>query len=287
MKMVGSQITMVNNDTASISNQTHDWTRKNSPVPITKNLPIIQLENVSKIYRTLAGDFTALDKISSEIFPGEFVSVIGKSGSGKSTLVNMLTGIDHPTQGIVRVLGKNIHVDSESEMSIWRGQHLGIVFQFFQLLPMLTVIENILLPMDFANLIPEDDRIARAKMLLQLVEIEDIAEKLPGAISGGQQQSAAIARSLANDPPIIIADEPTGNLDTLAARSIFKIFCQLAESGKTILMVTHDPGLARQSSRILLLSDGQLVSPDSDSYQQLISNTIGSNSLSHDNGEPQ
>jgi putative ABC transport system ATP-binding protein len=238
--------------------------------------PIIKIESVSKIYHTLAGEFIALDDVSTEIAAGEFVSVVGKSGSGKSTLVNMLTGIDHPTRGVVRVLGTNIHTVSESEMSIWRGLNLGIVFQFYQLLPMLTVIENIMLPMDFANRIPEDERFDRAMLLLQMVDLESCTDKLPGAISGGQQQSAAIARSLANDPAIIIADEPTGNLDTKTASGIFKIFNQLTKTGKTILMVTHDPGLARLCKRTLLLSDGRLVTPGTELYKQLYSDAIGS-----------
>ncbi len=248
--------------------------------------PIIQIDSVSKIYYTPAGEFIALDNFSSEIFKGEFVSVIGKSGSGKSTLANMLTGIDHPTHGTVRVLGINIHEANESEMSIWRGLSMGIVFQFYQLLPMLTVIENIMLPMDFANRIPENDRGSRAMNLLKLVALEEFAHSLPGALSGGQQQSVAIARALANDPPIIIADEPTGNLDTKSAREIFQIFHQLSKTGKTIVMVTHDPGMAQLCKRTLLLSDGQLVSPDTPLYRELLSAAIGSSENQNKEGAP-
>jgi len=230
--------------------------------------PVIEMCDISKVFKTQAGNFSALKGITTFFYSGEFVSVVGKSGSGKSTLVNMLTGIDHPTSGYVMIHGIPIHELSESRMSIWRGQSLGIVFQFFQLLPMLTILENIMLPMDLSERYPLKERPERANTLLKLVGLEDVADMLPGAISGGQQQSAAIARALANDPPILVADEPTGNLDSHAAEAIFDIFTQLAGSGKTIIMVTHDPALARRTSRTLLLSDGKLVDPHSPDYRR-------------------
>ena len=221
--------------------------------------PLIEMRDIYKIFRTGAGDFTALNGVNVCFFEGEFVSVVGKSGSGKSTLVNMLTGIDHPTSGSVRVGKHTIHQLSEGQMSTWRGTNLGIIFQFFQLLPMLSILENIMLPMDFAKRIPFQEREDRAMHLLELVGLQDYAHDLPAEVSGGQQQSAAIARSLANDPPLIIADEPTGNLDSRSADAVFDIFNDLADQGKTIIMVTHDRSLAERTHRMMLLSDGELV----------------------------
>ncbi len=215
--------------------------------------------DIVKTFKTPAGDFTALNGITACFYPGEFVSVVGKSGSGKSTLVNMITGIDHPTSGSVRIDKTYVHRMGESEMSVWRGRNLGVVFQFFQLLPMLSVLENVVLPMDFCDMYPLTEREERAMALLKMVGLESCAHKMPAAISGGQQQSAAIARALANDPPIIIADEPTGNLDSRTAESVFEIFDSLVERGKTILMVTHDISLARRTNRMLLISDGELI----------------------------
>lgn len=223
--------------------------------------PLIEMRDIVKIFRTGAGDFTALNGVDVCFYEGEFVSVVGKSGSGKSTLVNMLTGIDHPTSGTVRVGDTYIHQLKEGPMSVWRGVNLGIVFQFFQLLPMLSLVENVMLAMDFANVIPYHDREKRAMELLGLVELQDHAQDRPAEISGGQQQSAAIARALANDPPIIIADEPTGNLDSRSADAVFNIFSDLAQAGKTIIMVTHDSSLAKRTERMMLLSDGELVNP--------------------------
>jgi putative ABC transport system ATP-binding protein len=242
--------------------------------PVDNSEPIIKIESVSKVYQSQAGEFPALKDISAFFSAGEFVSVVGKSGSGKSTLVNMLTGIDHPSTGSVSIGGLRIHEINESDMSIWRGKNLGIVFQFFQLLPMLSILENIMLPMDFAERYPPRERPEHARELLELVGLQEIADKLPGAISGGQQQSAAIARALANDPPILIADEPTGNLDTRTAAQVFDIFAQLSESGKTIIMVTHDPLLAVRCSRVMLLSDGELVPAGSSLYKQMITGAV-------------
>ncbi len=221
--------------------------------------PLIRLENIVKTFKTPAGEFQALKGVTACFYRGEFVSVVGKSGSGKSTLANMITGIDHPTSGIVRVEDTLIHTLDESSMSIWRGRNLGIVFQFFQLLPMLSLLENVVLPMDFCNMYHPDQREERAMGLLQMVGLEEFSDKLPTEISGGQQQSTAVARALANDPPIIIADEPTGNLDSRTAESVFGIFTTLVQQGKTIIMVTHDASLARRTGRTLLLSDGELI----------------------------
>jgi putative ABC transport system ATP-binding protein len=220
--------------------------------------PLVEMKDVVKVFKTPALEFMALKGVSVSIYPGEFVSIVGKSGSGKSTLANMITGIDHPTSGTVRVGGTFVHSLSESQMSAWRGRNLGIVFQFFQLLPMLTLLENVMLPMDFCDVIPAAEREDRAMDLLCLVGLEEFAEKTPEAVSGGQQQSAAIARALANDPPLIIADEPTGNLDSRTAESVFSIFHQLVAQGKTIIMVTHDPGLARRTQYVLSIVDGEL-----------------------------
>lgn len=220
---------------------------------------LIQLRGIVKTFKTLAGDVTVLKNINIDFHPGQFVGIVGKSGSGKSTLVNMITGIDHPTSGVVQINGTRLHDLGEGQLAVWRGRNMGVVFQFFQLLPMLTVLENTLLPMDLANLIPPEQREPRAFDLLEMVGVEDFADKLPAALSGGQQQSAAIARSLANDPPILVTDEPTGNLDSLTAESVFAIFEKLARQGKTIIMVTHDNSLADRTGRKIILSDGEII----------------------------
>ena len=223
--------------------------------------PLIKLSQVSKVYRNAAGSFSALKDINVNFYEGEFIGVIGKSGSGKSTLVNMITGIDRPTQGEVVVDGRNIHAMKEGKQARWRGLNLGVVFQFFQLLPMLTLIENVLLPMDFCNKYDPADRPDRAMNLLEMVGLGDVAQKLPGSLSGGQQQSAAIARAMANDPPIIVADEPTGNLDAKTADSVYDKFSALAGEGRTIIMITHDPEIEHRLSRTILLSDGEVIDP--------------------------
>jgi ABC-type lipoprotein export system ATPase subunit len=220
---------------------------------------LIQLRDVVKTFSTAAGDFTVLKEIDADFYPGEFVGVIGKSGSGKSTLINMITGIDRPTEGEVIIDNLAIHKLSENKLAIWRGRQLGIVFQFFQLLPMLSLLENIMLPMDFCNMYSPRQRKERAMELLRMVEMDEHAHKLPTAISGGQQQRVAIARALANDPPLLLADEPTGNLDSKTAEVIFKMFEDLARQGKTVIMVTHDSSLARRVSRTLLIVDGEIV----------------------------
>ena len=221
--------------------------------------PIIDLRDVNKYYKTAVGDFLALKDVELQINAGEFVSVIGKSGSGKSTLLNMITGIDRPTTGEVFVNGTAVHELNENRLARWRGLNLGIVFQFFQLLPTISVVENIMLPMDFCRTYPMREREKRALELLEIVELADHAYKLPTALSGGQQQRVAIARALANDPPIVIADEPTGNLDSKTAESVFTLFNDLTRKGKTIIIVTHDSGLARRTHRTALIADGEIV----------------------------
>jgi len=223
------------------------------------NTAIIQLCQLVKTYSTTAGDFPALKGISTSFHEGEFVAVMGKSGSGKSTLLNMITGIDTPTSGRVVIGGTCVHELSESAMAKWRGRNLGIVFQFYQLLPMLSLLENTMLPMDFCDTYAPRDRPARAMALLELVGLEKVADSMPAALSGGEQQRAAMARALANDPPIIVADEPTGNLDSRSADSVMKIFERLVQQGKTVLMVTHEPSLSSRASRVLMLSDGKIV----------------------------
>ena len=220
---------------------------------------LIEMAQIVKTFKNAAGEFTALNNVTACFYPGEFVSVVGKSGSGKSTLVNMITGIDHPTSGTVRVGECFVHKLSENDMSLWRGRNLGIVFQFFQLLPTMTLLENVMLPMYLAGLYTPLEREQRAQELLKLVGLADFSDKLPAAVSGGQQQSAAIARALATDPPILIADEPTGNLDSRTADEVFALFANLIERGKTILMVTHDAALASRTNRTLLISDGELI----------------------------
>jgi ABC-type lipoprotein export system ATPase subunit len=223
------------------------------------NQHLIELRNVIKNYETAAGPVMVLKGINLQIDEGEFVAVIGKSGSGKSTLLNMLTGIDRPTSGEVLIGDTAVHTLSEGQMAVWRGRNIGIVFQFFQLLPTLTVVENLMLPMDFCNLYTNREREERAMALLEQVELAEHAGKLPTALSGGEQQRVAIARALANDPPIIVADEPTGNLDSQTSASIFRLFERLVEQGKTILMVTHDADLARRVTRTVILSDGEII----------------------------
>lgn len=223
------------------------------------NQHLIELRTVSKIYETAAGKFDALKNVNLTVDPGEFVSVIGKSGSGKSTLINMITGIDQATSGEVLVGNAAVHTLNEGQIAVWRGKEIGVVFQFFQLLPTLTLIENIMLPMDFCNVYSPRERKDRAMHLLELVDLPRHAHKLPSAVSGGEQQRVAIARAMANDPPIIAADEPTGNLDSVTADSIFALFEELVANGKTILMVTHDMDLARRASRIVRLVDGEIA----------------------------
>ncbi|HSQ16435.1 MAG TPA: ATP-binding cassette domain-containing protein [Anaerolineales bacterium] len=221
--------------------------------------PAIELRQVVKRFKNAAGEFVALRGVNLEICPGDFVAIVGKSGSGKSTLLNMITGIDHPTSGKVLVDGVDIYQKNESERALWRGRNLGIVFQFFQLLPMLNLLENVILPMDYCNVYLPSERPERAMELLRRVGLEDQATKLPASVSSGQQQAAAIARALATDPPIVVADEPTGNLDSRSSDEIISLFDQLVAQGKTIIIVTHDPSITRRTARTLIISDGEII----------------------------
>ena len=221
---------------------------------------MIQLHGVVKRFSNAAGEFTVLKGVDLKIKQGEFVSIVGKSGSGKSTLLNMVTGIDHPSDGQAVVNGMDIYTNfTESQRSKWRGRNLGIVFQFFQLLPMLTLLENVMLPMDYADMYDFDERPERAMELLKLVGLEKSANKLPVLVSTGQQQLAAIARAMACDPPLLVAAEPTGNLDTRSADTIIQLFESFVSQGKTIVMVTHDPSLTSRTHRNIIISDGELI----------------------------
>src|SRR5574341_1266032 len=224
-----------------------------------RNGYLIDVRQVVKRFTTAAGTFDALRGVNLRVNPSEFVGVVGKSGSGKSTLINMITGIDRPTAGEVFVGGTPVHTLTEGQLALWRGATMGIIFQFFQLLPTLTLVENVMLPMDFARRYAPHERSARALHLLDLVGVAPQAHKLPSAVSGGEQQRAAIARAMANDPPILVADEPTGNLDSKTAQAIFALFEGLVHAGKTIVMVTHDPDLARRVERTIKLSDGEII----------------------------
>jgi putative ABC transport system ATP-binding protein len=221
--------------------------------------PLITLRKVGKSYATPAGPYPALREIDLEIGAGEFVALVGKSGSGKSTLLNLIGGIDRPSRGEVIVAGAAVHQASEHSLARWRGKTVGVVFQFFQLLPTLTVVENVMLPMDFCNVRPPRQRRPRALELLDLVRIADQADKLPSALSGGQQQRAAIARALANDPPIVIADEPTGNLDSVTARAVLDLFRKLIDLGTTVVIATHERDIAG-IDRTIELVDGAIAS---------------------------
>ena len=220
---------------------------------------IVDLHQVVKTYETPSGPFTALQDINLRIQAGEFVAVVGKSGSGKTTLLNVLAGIDRPTSGVISVDGTRVDSLSESQLAEWRGRTIGLVFQFFQLLPTLTIAENVMLPMDFVEIIPETERRSKSLKLLDQVGIQDQADKLPASLSGGQQQRAAIARALANDPPILLADEPTGNLDEATRTSILELFSKLNAEGRTIIVVTHERDISSYSDRQVTLVDGRVA----------------------------
>jgi putative ABC transport system ATP-binding protein len=242
------------------------WFRRNGPA---QHLPedryhngnqcLIDVRHVVKAYETTAGPFTALKGVDLKVGMGECVAVIGKSGSGKSTLINMIAGIDRPTSGQVLVGETSVHTLSEGQLAEWRGRNVGVIFQFFQLLPTLTVLENVMLPMDSCHMYSPRDRHNVAMQLLEQVEMGQHAHKLPSAVSGGEQQRVAIARALSNDPPIVLADEPTGNLDSKTAEGVLHLFEDLTEQGKTILMVTHDKDLAKRVMRTIILADGEIA----------------------------
>lgn len=219
---------------------------------------IIELKHVYKDYPQAAGLQTVLHDINLDIFAGEFVAIVGPSGNGKSTLLNLLTGIDYPSRGEVLVNGAALHQLNSEQLSAWRGVNLGIVFQFFQLLPALSLLQNIVLPMDFVGKLSKRERHEKALHLLELVGLADAADRLPSQVSGGQQQRVAIARALANDPPLIVADEPTGNLDTATADAVFDLFAHLRDQGKTLVMVTHNENLADAASRKLEIRNGRI-----------------------------
>lgn len=239
--------------------QPHFIARSNTP---GQSEPLIHLQRVVKVYQTAAGGFSALKGVDLDVRSGEYLAITGKSGAGKTTLVNMITGTDRLTSGLVEVGGVNIHKLDDNRLALWRGRTIGIIYQSFHLLPGLSLLDNILLPMDFCGLYRPRQSRERAMDLLRQVELEDHAHKLPAQISGGQQQRVAIARALANDPPLIVADEPTGRLDSITAEVIFDIFQRLIAKGKTIIMVTHDRTISRRVSRTLQIVDGQIVNED-------------------------
>jgi putative ABC transport system ATP-binding protein len=220
---------------------------------------IIDLHQLVKTYETPSGPFTALQSIDLHIQAGEFLAVVGKSGSGKTTLLNVIAGIDRPTSGEILVAGTRVDSLSESQLAEWRGRAIGLVFQFFQLLPTLTIVENVMLPMDFVEIIPRAERRPKALELLERVGIRNQADKLPAALSGGEQQRAAIARALANDPPILMADEPTGNLDEATRTSVLELFAKLNDDGQTIIVVTHERDVSRYVGRQITLVDGRVA----------------------------
>jgi putative ABC transport system ATP-binding protein len=222
----------------------------------------IQVTDVVKTYPLGTGEVVAVDHIDLDVRDGEFVAIVGRSGSGKTTLLNLLAGIDRPAAGSVRVAGADLGTLSESGLAAWRGRNIGLVFQFFQLLPTLTVAENVMLPMDFARTVPVDQRRRRALDLLDRVGIADQADKLPSTLSGGQQQRAAIARALANDPPVILADEPTGNLDSHTADAVLTLFADLNADGRTIVVVSHERDIRAIAGREVTLRDGKVVSDE-------------------------
>lgn len=220
---------------------------------------MIMLRDIQKQYHTPAGQFTALSGIDLDIAAGSFVAIVGESGSGKSTLLSILSGVDRPTAGTLHVTGRALHVMTERELTAWRGRTVGIVFQSFQLLPTLTAAENVMLPMDFGNRWPATERRDRAASLLERLGVSDQAHKLPVTLSGGQQQRVAIARALANEPAVLLADEPTGNLDSRTSAQILDLFAALVADGQTVVMVTHATSALRYASHTVHLADGQIT----------------------------
>ena len=227
--------------------------------PGAKLAPLIELAGVEKTYRMGRIDYPALRGVDLEISVGELIAIVGPSGSGKTTILNLVAGIDRPTAGTVTVGGRRIDAMSEEDLAVWRGAHVGVVFQFFQLLPTLSALENAVLPLDFARRGSKRERFQHARRNLALVGLGDKADRLPAELSGGQQQRVAIARALAADPQLIVGDEPTGNLDTVTAAEMFELFKRLNGEGKTVLYVTHDLELAKRANRIVSIRDGVVV----------------------------
>ncbi len=238
------------------------WSKSNG-AKNQNNGSLIDLQMVVKVYQGLAGHVLALKGIDLQVKPGEFLVVTGKSGAGKTTLVNMIAGLDRSTAGEIWVAGTPVHKLGPEKAARWRGQTLGVVFQTFELLPTLTVLQNVTLPMDFAGRYSIRQRRKRGMHLLEQMEIAEHAHKLPSAVSGGQQQRVAIARALANDPPILVADEPTGSLDSVTADAVLHVLEALVAQGKTILLVTHDKDIARRATRAITLADGEIVKSES------------------------
>ena len=221
--------------------------------------PLVEIRDVHKSYKLGDLEIPALKGVSLAVNAGELVAIVGHSGAGKSTLLNMISGVDNLTDGEVTVGGQSVHQLNETQLARWRGEYLGIVFQFFQMLPMLTLLNNVMLPMELGNKFTPAERKTRAAYLLEIVGLQDHLHKLPSRVSGGQQQRAAVARALANDPPLLLGDEPTGNLDSVSAEIVFNLFADLVKEGKTVLMVTQDEDLAKQMPRKITLSEGYIV----------------------------
>ncbi len=226
---------------------------------VPSTAPVVEIRDVVKSFAVGSNTITILKGVSFKVNAGEFVSIVGPSGNGKSTLLNMITGIDRPTSGEIIVTGKPVHKMSEDALAAWRGEQVGIIFQFFQMLPALSLLQNVILPMDLGGKYSPKERRERAAHLLDIVGLGDQAHKLPAMVSGGQQQRAAIARALANDPPLIIADEPTGNLDSRTSHDVFDLFTNVVSQGKTMIMVTHDKELARRVPRVVEILDGKIT----------------------------
>lgn len=220
---------------------------------------LISVRNLTKVYHSVAGDYTALHEVDLDVYAGELLTIIGKSGAGKTTLINMISGIDHLTTGEITFSNQRVDQMNETQLALWRGNNLGMIYQSFYLMPGLNLVNNIALPLDFAGMYQRDKSRARALELLHMVELDEHADKYPSQISGGQQQRVAIARALVNDPAVIVADEPTGRLDSATAEIIFSIFEKLVEQGKTVLMVSHDMNFADRSTRSLEIVDGRIV----------------------------
>jgi putative ABC transport system ATP-binding protein len=230
-----------------------------APLRLETRAPLIELEGVEKVYRTGKLEYAALRGVDLTIAAGEMVAIVGPSGSGKTTIMNLITGIDRATEGVVAVDGRTLNDLTEEQLAVWRGENVGIIFQFFQLLPTLTALENAVLPLDFTRRLPKRERFERARHNLDLVGLADKLDHLPAELSGGEQQRVAIARALASEPKLIIGDEPTGNLDTHTAADMFELLERLHSEGRTILYVTHDLGLAARSPRMVTIRDGVVV----------------------------